>query len=444
MSTRAESEFDHLFRRYRREAVLLHRPYPPHESGRTNSRFGGLPGLPAHYEWPRSSDGTPHHFFAQIDCADIAFPTPLPDRGILFFFGRADVDHVWHMGDPADDCQVLYAVDASAATPPREAPADLPPFLRSSSRRIWPEAHPKLLGAWPIHPLPIASWPDALPGGPDSQLLSLWQHARHIASSADTWNRWRRKLNRLLGSDSDPRETWQEAEARERRYKEQLNRLKADAYTQATGERSDRGANESTRHWDVGSSIFFHAESGPEAYPQYWVTVAYCAQTLLYRPTLGFGRHPEEQVASAAEDWLRRANDAGLDTAVPEEARRDFRAWLSSLASGNEKSLGIGPGELVWVSMITTVRTWAGDPSRAARLPPAVYGALRHIFNGFTGSDVEFSQMLGHAPASQKPRPPDDPTVCLLHLTGRCTFWIAPQDLARRDFSKAWGTIELH
>ncbi|HEY0038097.1 MAG TPA: hypothetical protein VGB66_15470 [Longimicrobium sp.] len=94
--------------------------------------------------------------------------------------------------------------------------------------------------------------------------------------------------------------------------------------------------------------------------------------------------------------------------------------------------------------MITTVQTWAGDPSRAARLPPAVYAALRHVFNGFTGSGVEFSQMLGHAPASQKPRPPEDPTVCLLHLTGRYTFWIEPQDLARRDFSKAWGTVELH
>jgi len=61
--------------------------------------------------------------------------------------------------------------------------------------------------------------------------------------------------------------------------------------------------------------------------------------------------------------------------------------------------------------------------------------------------------MFGHAPSAQEPLPPDDPTVCLLNLAtdvalgwsfggaGNCTFWITPDDLARRDFTKVWGTI---
>lgn len=120
-----EESFDGLFRRYRRAAVLLHHPYPPHTARRTNSKFGGLPTLPAGVEWPRTSDGTPLHFFAQVDCADIGFRTKLPRRGVLFFFGRDGDEQSWLSDDPADDARVLYTLD-SAATP-REAPASRSP-----------------------------------------------------------------------------------------------------------------------------------------------------------------------------------------------------------------------------------------------------------------------------------------------------------------------------
>ena len=445
MSTRPDSEFDPLFRRYRREAVLLHRPWPPHQGPRTSSRFGGLPGLPAHYAWPRASDGTPLHFLAQVDCADITFATPLPDRGVLFFFGRDEAGYAWNQGGPAsDDCRVLHVLDAPAATPPREAPADLPRLAGASPRSIWPVVHPQVCIEWPIHPLPIASWPDALPVYPDSFSLSFYEFARHVASPP-AWNTWRARLNRLLGSDSDPEETSQEAEARERRYKQRLNRLNVDAFTGATGERTERGPNEIFPNWEAGRTIFLHAEAGPQAYPQHWLTVQLCARTLLNRPSLGPGPELEAQTASAAEDWLRRANEAWLDAPVPEDARAAFRAWLMSLRPPNDSgtSLHFGGAELVFVSTAATIQAWAGDPSRATRLPPEVYAAVRHFFNGFTQSGVQFSQMLGHAPSSQRPRPPSDPTVCLLYITDQCTFWIRPEDLARRDFGKVWGTIEL-
>jgi hypothetical protein len=39
--------FDEVFRRYRRDAVLLHQPYPPHAGRRTNSKFGSRTNLSA-------------------------------------------------------------------------------------------------------------------------------------------------------------------------------------------------------------------------------------------------------------------------------------------------------------------------------------------------------------------------------------------------------------
>jgi len=443
------SEFDGLFRRYRRDAVLLHRPYPPHAGRRTNSRLGGLPGLPAHFEWPRTAGGTALHFIAQVDCADIGFSTPLPERGVLFFFQRDDDEQEWNNDGslPADHFRVLYATDASPGTPRREAPADLRQFGGSVPRMIWPGfAHeggrgPNLRAEWPVHPLPMPSWPDALPGYPDSLSLSFYEWARYKAPSAETWSRWRASLVRMLGSE--PTESWKDAEAREGLYKVQLEQLRVDAFTEVTGEQPARPPHELAPNPRAGMAIFVHAEDGPEAYPQYWTTVRHCALALLYRPSRVLGADPA-QLASAAEEWLRRAKQAGLDEPVPEAERGAFRAWLAGLrASHDGAPISYDAADLVFASMYATIGDWAGDPTRAARVPPAVYETLRYVFDAFSGSRVSFWQMLGHAPSPQRPSPPDDPAVCLLADPGGfTTFWIAPHDLARRDFSKAWGKME--
>ncbi len=452
----AGSEFDRVFRRDRRDAVLLHRPYPPHAGPPTNSRLGGLPALPAHLDWPRASDGTPLHFFAQVDCGEIGFPTPLPDRGVLFFFGRDDDEHIWNDGGPAsDDCRVLYALDATDETPRREAPADLPQVGGSYPRSVWPGfAHeggrgPNLRDEWPVLPLRIPSWPDAYPDAPDYRLLSLRDLVRSRPSLSGLRDRWRAGVDMLLaGLKPDTEESWQVVEARERRYKEALERLRKDAFTEATGERPARDPNAFMPEPGAGRAIFFHAEEGPQAYPQSWVTVRHCALALLHQPSvvLGSDSAMQARLASDAEDWLRRANQEGLDEAVPDEERRAFRAWLTGLRGpGDEAPLTLGAAHLVFASTYATVWSWAGDPSRAARLPPAVYEAVRYAFEPFSssGARVAFWQMLGHAPSPQRPLPPEDPTVCLLADPGGfCTFWIAPQDLARRDFSKVWGRVE--
>lgn len=319
--------FDEVFRRYRRDAVLLHQPYPPHAGRRTNSKFGGLPHLPAHYNWPRTPNGTPLHFFAQIDCADIGFPTPLPERGVLFFLGRDDEEQVWHSEDPAENCSVIYALDAFAATAPREVPADLPP-IGSMCTTVWRDSHlrrepgPNVHIEWPIQPLPIDTWPGVPPDEPDPKALSFAAYARH-----------------LLGLKSGPqRVTGQEAKAQRGRYKDQHDQLRANAFTKATGQ-GPEGDLDQIR--DAVRAVFFHADAGRDAYPQYWILIHYAARAVLRDPRImglwgNWLSALVEQMVPIAEEWLRRSNAAGLDAPVSEEDRSAFRAWLMSVPSRHE------------------------------------------------------------------------------------------------------------
>lgn len=413
----SDSGLERLFRDYRRTAVLLQPRYPPHAGPATNSRFGGFPALPADLEWPRTPAGTPLHFFAQIDCAEILFPTQLPNRGVLFFFGRDEEEQIWD--DPAGDCRVLYAPDAVAGMPPREPPADLMPLggLYDSPWReslSEDEPDPNFHIEWPLRLLPIDTWPD----------------------------------NALYVKQDWP----DEEESAE--YEERLEELREDAFIRATGERPDPDSGTPGRDSRRARAIFVHAESGPEAYPQHWITIHYAARAILHQPAR-FGA--VQALESAAEEWLRRSNEAGVDAPVDEEDRRAFRDWLRGLGRAYDDSgLGGNATTIIFESLVATIRAWAGDATRAARIAPHVYEALRFHFSSFRPWGPQFSQMLGHAQSAQSPLDADDPTVVLLNLSsdhglgwsfgdaGYATFFIEPDDLAARDFSRVWGTIVGH
>ena len=117
--------FDRYFQLTKRLAVLLHRPYPPQKGKGVHSKFGGLPNLPLHHEWPRNAAGNALHFLAQIDCSEIPFDTILPKRGMFFFFAHENEEQIW---DTEGNSRVLYVFDAIAAAPARQHPADLEPI----------------------------------------------------------------------------------------------------------------------------------------------------------------------------------------------------------------------------------------------------------------------------------------------------------------------------
>jgi hypothetical protein len=450
-SSAPANEFDDWFRRYRRDAVLLRRPYPPHRGPHTNSKFGGLPRLPGHYEWPRTPSGVPLHFLAQIDCADIAFPTQLPERGVLFFFGRDDDEQLWEgawkeQASASEDCQIIYALDAFAATPTRESPADLPPIGGDFPRPAWREfaregeRGPSVHIEWPIEPRRIETWPDALLEDPEEE--------------GGTWPAF---LSRLFRQKSRP--TWQELDEQRARYGERLEQRRVEAYALATGEPPPAGPASARRDSDDGRTIFFHAQNGAEAWPQHWLAIAFAARALLHRPASMLGADPAVQapLIAAAEKWLRRSEDAGFDEPVSPEARGEFRAWMVGIRREDDESpLYYSAADIVFKSMVGVIRAWAGDPVRASRIPEQVYAAMRSRLGAHSIWGVQYSQMLGHAPSAQEPLHPDDPTICLLNLAsdhglgwmfgdvGNCSFWIRPSDLARRNFTRIWGTIEGH
>lgn len=293
-----------------------------------------------------------------------------------------------------------------------------------------------------------------------SRLLSIGGSPDAKPGEADDWMpQEEARLASLLSSRAQASEG---EEARVLAYLDRLDRLREDAFARATGERSPRDPDFMAQERDAARMIYAHAESGPEAYPQHWIAVRYATRALLHAPTMLLGSDPawEQQrvrAVAAAEDWLRLADAAGPDAPVPDDARAAFRAWLTGLRHPDDRAtLSHGGARLVFASTVATIRAWAGDPVRAARTPPAVHAALRFHLAEYSVWGLQYSQMLGHAPSAQDPLDPADPIVCLLNLAsehgmgwmfgdvGNCSFWIAPDALARRDFGEAWGTIEGH
>lgn len=419
----ASNDPDALFRRYRREAMLLHRPWPPQAGPPSNSHLGGLPRLPEGYAWPRTSSGKPLYFLAQIDCADIRFRTPLPERGVLFFFGRGNA-YAWNTEQPASEAgRVLYALDASARTPTRQPPADLAPLGRPMTEPN--NIHP----AWPVVPFRVDTFPE------ETGLPAAIQREERG---------WRRFVHRFVRGAPEVLEIG--ADAREA-YDEQLPARRAAALVAATGAQPPGKPMTAWDAADAGAAIFGFAASGPQSFPQHWAYVRHLIPEILDRPLLyALGEATPGAVVAEAERWLGRSREGPLHRPVAEDDRQALRAWLASFDDY--------PG-LVFRGVTGTIHSWASDPALAALVPDHVYAACASHFYGYHEHYPRFSQMLGHAPASHQARDVDDPTICLLNLDTdlalgwnfadmgcQCTFWITPRDLARRDFSNVEGGLD--
>ena len=118
-----------------RTAVLVRRsdlPTPLAHPAR--SYFGGLPKIPAEYDWPRcdvqdDNDGAIKAvaltFIAQIDLSEIPHieESPLPETGTLYFFCSSIF-----CGEGNPPCRVLYYAGNANALPERAPPPDLMPL----------------------------------------------------------------------------------------------------------------------------------------------------------------------------------------------------------------------------------------------------------------------------------------------------------------------------
>jgi hypothetical protein len=97
-----------------------------------NSRFGGLPDVPAKFAWPLVDGAEPMCFLAQINLAEFAdFDSALPPQGILYFFCGPDIL-------PAGETswwEVRYVADTTTLQPAAR-PASLLDDCAAAAQRV--------------------------------------------------------------------------------------------------------------------------------------------------------------------------------------------------------------------------------------------------------------------------------------------------------------------
>lgn len=436
-----DDEIRAIMKRFRQPAIMLRRPFPPVDLPQTNSHLGGLPSLPSGTDWPRASDGEPLHFLAQIACGELP-PTGgvLPESGVLFFFGRSDADMDWGVGDPRDDCRVIFRPGAAGApTPPPKGLQDIEGGYSSldakfhlpgdSGRRLYP--------SWPIVGRPIGSWPDfsALPGNVQDTVRS-WQSAAF--DPANPYNMYENAVT----------------EARRREHET------------AVGISS---ANQLGPHWGIETDdsdgrryTVTLPEDDERPFPQVWIMAERIARRLAQWAGRELELDPQRQEESgfeggllqsindAALRWVETAQRCGLD-AEPDPMERDsFRTWLASLADHDHVLIRSEAGRAIESGMKHAIGLFSGGSPTAARLiPERYYAELSYrLLSHFCGH-----QMLGNAPSRQEARPFERDEVLLLHLEsddgvgfmfgdlGEAEFWIRKDDLAARRFETVTATI---
>ncbi|SDE21702.1 DUF1963 domain-containing protein [Rhodospira trueperi] len=165
-------------RRRERAAIYLRRVWPLGSEAPGHSHLGGLPSLPPHVPWPRGrSTGQPLHFLAQIDCAEmpsVPTDTPLPPDGLLLFFGDIDEEMLWMDDEPGDRTRVLYVPAPQRVAEKQAVPDDMPDIghayqkMGGGHARVGVKTYP----AWPVTGHAIRSFP-VDPSGRSADLETL-------------------------------------------------------------------------------------------------------------------------------------------------------------------------------------------------------------------------------------------------------------------------------
>ncbi|MBC2661345.1 DUF1963 domain-containing protein [Novosphingobium flavum] len=449
-----DHHIESLFTQLRRDAVLLHRPYPPFLAKGGSSKLGGLPNLPADVAWPRMKNGTPLHFLAQINCRHLPFRCSLPDHGLLFFFGLDNDEQVWDedvLGEKG--YRVIFAADADGSDPKRSTPHDLAPiggiYTRPGHEPFFDntEARPNVHCEWPIELRRMDSWPDA-----------------SALTDRDLGLPFRDPMLRLLllmAEDTEEQRLSDQEDNMRRAYDVALAPRRAAAFREAAAYGLPEAPDWRQQSMEERQQVARIMDSqGSSAWPTHWATIGYFGRAL--RKQWQFGTRDcrttaDDRFVAIAGEWIQRADQAGAAAKVNSTCLADFRAWALA-GPGTKSALARSYSSMFTDCMLNatlaTVRCFAHDRDLASQIPPVVYQELAYRFQGNSVWGVKFSQMLGYAPSSQQAMMTDDPDICLLSLAsedalgwmfgdvGEATFWIAPDALARRNFDAVQAVVE--
>lgn len=440
-----QAKIDQIMQQVEERAILARRPYPPVDLPGARSQVGGLPILRSDTDWPRTRDGTPLHFLARIDCSELPEPRgPLPSRGVLQFFARIDEEMVWD-GDDIDHARVLYeeADVGRSATPP----ADLKPILGGwldydREMRLPDEPKTRVYPRWPLTFESIRSWPMDLAIDPDSGVTeAMYRAAVERARAAE--------IVRVTGWPTSPllQPTWGEWV-----YDREGKRI-------LTLPRKPADAAEFPQVWVIAERIV-------RAMACLSIEKISELQAKPDKAKEGAGleklRADFEAVAQQSLAWVRRAQMAGLDAPMTDDATQQFGAWLKLLSSSDRVEIRGVVQKSLQRGMSRAVKYCGGSSTAAALMPPYYMNCLERE-HSLTSPDTFgilvkaprrrirtwHHQLLGHAPASQDVSDRAAKNILLLHLVsdpgvdfsfcdcGEVQFWIAAEDLAARRFERA-------
>ena len=115
----------------------------------TDSKIGGKPYWPADKKFPVDSQGRKMLLLMQVNCAEAALHTPLPEQGMLQWFISLDPDRMYGCrGNFDDDCSgftIVYHDQVSDSATPDDAPSHetvdemLTPVKREVAIDVLPE-----------------------------------------------------------------------------------------------------------------------------------------------------------------------------------------------------------------------------------------------------------------------------------------------------------------
>jgi uncharacterized protein YwqG len=425
-------------------AIGLTRIYPISRYKGQRSRIGGLPDLPEWMEWPRSTydefRNCRLHFMAQIDLAELPWQHPmLPSLGTLLFFASFDEELAWS----GDSEAVCVCFDPTSAGQPTQPPEDLEPREGGNSSiedfLLPDEQHPVLLDSWPLQATAMLSfpgltiWPEELRGPDDEKncdkIINL--QASHFTKS---FSLSKIESYRSYSSDQVNVENlgWTISHAKRPDTLSELcfdDAVKVKRFTELWLRRVYR---------DFDKRLSSLKEIVSKGY-----SATNIANIELLRPIL----RPliAEIEACSNKDW----ENSSLQRRV-----REILPQISDFFYYNNKR------ELENM-LHKTVRECGKDSELAALIPYEwlMVAENEHVAfqrHGRDKRELHCHQMFGHITNSQWSAGVDDTDICLLQIrsdkgnnlmicdVGEMEFWIKPEDLAKLDFSKVWGTTQGH
>ncbi len=393
-------------------AIAFRREFPPEQTNKITSFFGGEPYAPAEFEWPRSqATRLPLTFMGQVDCRALpafAARQNVPSTGILYFFADLsrqsaleDGSYVLHMESAQGPLYEHPAPDFAPRCFGAEAPQAFPWIERTKASE---DRFPRIFPKWAMNPAAIETYPDTPPAKWDDDTPG-----RHTA------------LRQALIE-----KCWAEA---------------LDTPPAAMSLTPDDS--------ETPSEVWLPFAE----FPHSWRAIELVSGQLLH--DLSTRRIAEEKVRlllEQANSWVERARAEKLQASPSPEDAEAFREWLAALAKrddlltthgSKDQALALVNTSIGKVAALSIEQALREGGGQARAIPNDAVERVASRHTGMLGHQMLGlgAIMAGEAPTYAERhvllmQMHDDPALWWAFGGGAWQYWILPSDLAARRFDR--------